>query len=73
MDLARAQQLMEIYHRLGLVMNEADLVIRSISDEEERKAHLQSLGCLMGDLWIGLQMPIVRQYPQLDPDKDVAE
>jgi hypothetical protein len=31
---------------------------------------LKALGGIFADFWLTLQLPIVRQYPELDPDKD---
>jgi hypothetical protein len=69
MDRATAEQLMGIYQRLGAVLNEADPVIRALPDAAERSAHLHALGTMMGDLWFKLQLPVVREYRDLDPDR----
>jgi len=68
MDRATAEKLMSIYHRVGDVLNEAEPLVRNISGAQERKTHLRALGTLMQDVWLELMSPIVRQYPELDPD-----
>ena len=64
-----AEQLMRIYSRIGELLNSADPIIRNISDENERKRLLRSLGEMMADLWLKLESPLVKQFPELDPDK----
>ena len=54
---------MEIYGRLGNVLNEAEPLLRALVDEEEKKSHLRSLGTMMQDVWIQLMLPIVREHP----------
>lgn len=68
MDRTSAETLMAIYARLGAVINEADPVLRALPDPQERSAHLRALGDMMGDLWCKLQLPIVREHRDLDPD-----
>ena len=67
MDHATAQKLMEIYARLNGVINEADPIIRTLP-EAERMAYLHALGALMAVVWSKLQLPIVREHRDLDPD-----
>jgi hypothetical protein len=69
MDHSTARQLMAVYARLGAVINEADPLMRALP-EPERSAHLRALGQLMTDVWIHLQLPIVREHEDLDPDGD---
>ena len=69
MDRSTAEKLMAVYQRLGDVLNQADPLIRSISDEEERKQHLRALGTMMADVWTELMAPIVREHRDLDPDR----
>ncbi len=69
MDHATAQKLMSIYERMGAVMNEADPILRALP-EAERIVHLRNLGEMMGDLWFKLQLPVVREHRDLDPDGD---
>jgi hypothetical protein len=69
MEHSTAQKLMSIYERLSAVMNDADQVMRTLP-EPERIEHLRALGGLMGDVWFKLQLPIVREHRDLDPDGD---
>ena len=70
MDHLTAQKLMETYGRLGEVLNEVDVIIRTLP-KAERSGHLRALSDIMGDVWLRLQLPIVREYPTLDPDGDL--
>lgn len=69
MDHLTAQKLMAVYKRLGDVINEADSIVRTLPDAE-RSEHLRGLGSVMGDLWFKLQLPVVREHKDLDPDRD---
>ena len=69
MDHSTAQKLMDAYKRIGEAINEADSIIRPLP-ENERTAHLRGLGEMMGHLWFKLQLPVVREHRDLDPDGD---
>ena len=67
MDRHIAESLLAIYERMGASMNEANGLLRQLP-EEERREHLRALGTMMQDLWLNLQLPIVREHRDLDPD-----
>jgi hypothetical protein len=69
MDHSTAQKLMAAYERIGEALNGADSIIRTLP-EDERTAHLRGLGEMMGQLWFKLQLPVVREHRDLDPDGD---
>jgi len=69
MDHSTAQKLMAAYERIGEALNGAESIIRTLP-EEERTAHLRGLGEMMGQLWSKLQLPVVREHRDLDPDGD---
>ncbi len=58
---------MTIYERIGTGMNEATEILRQLP-ENERGEHLRALGTMMQDLWLNLQLPVVREHRDLDPD-----
>ena len=60
---------MDVYKRVGEAINEADNIIRTLP-ENEQTAHLRGLGDMMGHLWFKLQLPVVREHKDLDPDGD---
>jgi hypothetical protein len=70
MEKADAEKLMKINERSGSVLSEADAVLRRIADEAERKSFLYPLGEMIADIWDKLQGPIVKKFPDLDPDND---
>lgn len=69
MDHSTAQKLMLAYDRMGIVINEADAIMRTLP-EIERHEHLRNLAGMMEHLWFKLQLPIVREHRDLDPDGD---
>lgn len=69
MDHLAAQKLMAVYGRIGEALNEATIIICTLP-EDERTAHLRGLGDMMGHVWFKLQLPIVREHRDLDPDGD---
>lgn len=69
MDVKSAENLMAIYERVSGALNEAHDVVASLP-EPERALHMLALGDAMADLWLKLQLPIVREHRQLDPDGD---
>ena len=69
MDQDTAQKLMALYQRIGLALSEADTVIRTLP-QPERLEHLTGLADTVMQIWNKLQLPVVRQYPELDPDRE---
>lgn len=69
MDQVTAQKLMALYQEIGLTLNQADTVIRTLPDAE-RHEHLSGLADTVMQIWYKLQLPVVRQYPELDPDRE---
>lgn len=69
MDYSSAQKLMLLYDRIGTAIREADGIIRTLP-EAQRLEHLRGLAGMVDHLWSGLQLPIVREHPDLDPDAD---
>ncbi|WP_154668342.1 hypothetical protein [Pseudoduganella violaceinigra] len=67
MDRIKAEELMGIYGRVAAALNDATYLVLSLP-EAERATHLQALGPFMADLWLKLQLPIVREHRDLDPD-----
>jgi hypothetical protein len=65
-----AEALMRIYTRVGVALNEAHAVIEREPDEDVRRALRRPLGIAMSDLWVELQLPLVSEYPDLDPDRE---
>ena len=69
MDRPTAEKLMSLHHRLGDLLNEATAIVDAIPSEEEQRELRRPLGELMQTTWVEFAAPIVRQYPDLDPDR----
>lgn len=69
MNYIVAKDLMEKIMELNTSVNEVILKIDKI-DKEERKHYDTAIADIMGTIYIELMIPIIREYPDLDPDKD---
>ncbi|TDQ83411.1 hypothetical protein A8950_1698 [Dongia mobilis] len=69
MQRALAEQMMDALLRLGPGFNEIDALAREIEDADERGRFIRKLAEGMSVMGYELVMHIVRQYPDLDPDK----
>jgi hypothetical protein len=54
---------------LGLLLNSIDAQLQQISQEQERQPLLRVLAGVIANPDSGLVRPIVRKFPDLDPDK----
>lgn len=69
MDRSIAEQLMKSLLELDAPLNRATELTEKITDPEERKAVRRGIGELTLQAYTDLIRPIVRQYPDLDPEK----
>jgi hypothetical protein len=69
MERAIAEQLMKLLLALDGPLNSATELTDMITDPEERKAVRRSIGELTSQAYTDLIRPIVRQFPDLDPEK----
>ena len=69
MEKSTASKVIQSVLQLSDPLNDLDELLRTLPDDDERKALLRSLGSVMAELYIGLIRPLVRQYPDLDPDR----
>ena len=69
MERVVAERLMRIYAGIGNLLNEATEVVGTLPDHDEQKRCRRAIGTVMGNVWFDLQLPIVREHPELDPDK----
>lgn len=53
---------------LGKGLNDLDPIVREVNDLDERKRLLICLGVVMSELNAGIVIPIIKQYPEMDPD-----
>lgn len=70
MDRTVANELMRVFEEIGSSLNQASCIVSELPDVDEQKLMRRGLGSLMGTLFTDLQLHIIHQYPDLDPDKD---
>lgn len=70
MDRAVAERLMKALLALDAPLNEAARLTETIADEGEQRAVRRAIGTVVAGIYAELMRPIIRQYPDLDPEKD---
>lgn len=70
MDKEIARKLIAVAVALDNPLNEATVLTDQISDVEERKRVLRAIAEVNGTAYSELIRPILRQYPDLDPDRE---
>lgn len=70
MEKILAGNLLKDLLSLGENLNKIALQIEKIDAEEERLQFRRGISNLMGGVYGDLMRPIIREYPELDPDKD---
>jgi hypothetical protein len=68
MEKSIAEVILKSTLSLGERLNDLDRAVRDIKDVNERKKLLKCLGSVMSELNAGIVLPIVSQYPEMDPD-----
>lgn len=69
MDLATAERMIKLLMSLDTPLNEATALAETIPDLEERKAVRRAIAEITARTYTDLIRPIVRQFPELDPEK----
>ena len=69
MEKPLASKFMEALVALDPPINELSLLVAEITDPDERRGYIQAVGDVMGHVYGKLMIPILRGYPDLDPDK----
>ena len=54
---------------LGRAFDDLDPIVREVKDDNERRRLLKCLGLVMAELNAEIVMPIINQYPEMDPDR----
>jgi hypothetical protein len=72
MEKALALQIMDVIQAAETQVNILESLSLKIADDDERKAFRRRLAEIMIG-YIDIQMSIARQYPDLDPDRKVAD
>jgi hypothetical protein len=68
-ERAIAEQLMHQIMAMNEPLNAAALLTERITDKAEHDSLKRVIGSLMQAIYIDLMRPVIRQYPDLDPDK----
>jgi len=68
MDRNLAERMVKAIDDLNQTMNALDSLSAEIADENESREFRRTLGTVMAES-VGLLMPIIRQFPDLDPDR----
>jgi len=72
MDKSIADSLMKQMLSLSHYVDEAGELTKQITDDDERYAIRKGIADIAGLIYTDVMMPLIRQYPELDPDKRKA-
>jgi hypothetical protein len=68
MEKSLAEVILKSVLSLGQGLNALDRMVRDVRDADEQKRLLQCLGAVMSELNGSIVIPIINQYPEMDPD-----
>jgi hypothetical protein len=68
MEKALAEVILKSVLSLGKGLNDLDPIVRAVKDPDERMRLLKCLGVVMSELNADIVIPIINQYPEMDPD-----
>ena len=69
MDKDMASRMLKAVVALEAKIGELDVLVSELSDEKERDDYVHALGDVIGIISEKFVRRIVRQYPELDPDR----
>ncbi len=69
MDEDMASRILKAVLTLEAKLGELDLLVGQLNDEKERDEYVRALGNVIGIISKDFVRRIVRQYPELDPDR----
>lgn len=69
MDRETAGEVMKLLKSLDPIFHEIGKKSRNIDDEDEQVDFRMRLGKVVGDIYTDLMLPIIKEYPELDPDR----
>lgn len=69
MDRRIAELIMKDLLALNSLLNSMDPLINQISNADEQRLLRRGLGGVIISIYTDLMRPIIKQYPELDPDK----
>jgi len=70
MERENAQKLMENISKIDSQINRMIEIISDMKDEQEQKRYRKSASMVVGLIYSDFIRPIIRDYPELDPDCD---
>ncbi|MEQ1739099.1 MAG: hypothetical protein ABL884_04260 [Methyloglobulus sp.] len=65
-----AEQLMKDLLSLSEAMNNVVYQIDFIDEENKKRVYLRAISELMASSYTKLMLPLIKEYPDLDPDKN---
>jgi hypothetical protein len=68
MERAIAEQLMQTFLTMSASLNSATTLIAKIQSKDDQESLRRAIGNVMQSVYIDLMRPIIREYPDLDPD-----
>lgn len=69
MERDLAARMIEVGQSMTEPLNRLAALTEQIAGEDERRDFRRRLAQIMGDIYPDLLIPIIRQYPDLDPHK----
>lgn len=73
MTIEDARRVMAALETAGKALSDLGETIRKMEDAEMRRRLLRTVGDQMASLYVDIMRPIIKVYPELDPDKDLLE
>ena len=68
MDRDTAAELIDHYMRICAELNQMTHIIGALPDSDEQKRLRRPVGEIGASLYVDLIVPLLKQYPDLDPD-----
>jgi hypothetical protein len=68
MEKALAEVILKSVLSLGKELNDLDPILQDVKDADERRRLLKCIGVVMPELNAGIVIPIINQYPEMNPD-----
>ena len=72
MDRPVAEKIIELVKLSDKTLHQLHLAIDEIGDVDEKKKLRRAWAVVIGEIYKGILVPVLRQYPDLDPDKPKA-
>jgi hypothetical protein len=64
-----AEQLMRTFLAMNDPLNSATMIAGKIESKDEKESLRRAIGNVMQVIYIDLMRPLIKQYPDLDPDR----